>query len=321
MRLWSRWVEATSATESGLSLALFRIGIGLCVLLTIGSVVWADLVGVFWVDAAHGGVRTLKGNGLVQLLGGPEPRVIWGLVWTSLLAGVAVTVGLGGRLAAALALVTVQALVDINSYAGGSYDQLLQNALWLLVITPSAHTLSVDRRLTDGRWTTELPIGAWARWLVAFQLVLVYTSTGMQKLSAYWTPGGDFSALYYILQQPGWQHGDMRWLAPLFPLTQLATALTWFWEVLNPLWLVALWFAEDPSKTGWLRTWFRRLRVRWVFFGLGVLFHVLILATMNVGPFGPISLAFYAAMVRPDEWRALATRFSAFFGSPAAEQA
>lgn len=307
MSTWRAWVDATSATESGTSLAFFRIAIGLCVLLTLGSVVAAGLVDVLWVDAAHGGVLSLEGSWLVRLLGGPTPAVSHGLVGVGLLAGCALVVGLGGRLAALIALVTVQALVDINPYAGGSYDQLLQNALWLLVLCPGSHTLSLDRRLTSGSWTTDVPIGLWCRGLVAFQLVLVYTSTGWQKLSAYWTPGGDFSALYYILQQPGWQHGDMRWLAWAFPLTQLGTAATWFWEVSNPIWLVALVLAEHPERAGRVRTWFRRLHLRWLYLGLGVVFHVLILLTMNVGPFGPISLAYYTAMVRPSEWEALAS--------------
>ena len=32
--------------------------------------------------------------------------------------------------------------------------------------------------------------------------LLVYWTTGVQKVSAYWVPGGDFSALYFIGSNP-----------------------------------------------------------------------------------------------------------------------
>ena len=32
----------------------------------------------------------------------------------------------------------------------------------------------------------------------------------------------------------------MTWLAWVFPMTQVATAVTWFWEVLSPIWLLAV---------------------------------------------------------------------------------
>lgn len=305
MKLWKRWVTLTSATEDPTSVALFRILMGLCVLLTVGSVIAADLVPVIWVDKAFGGVRRLQGNWLVRLLGGPTPTVIWSLVAVCLASATALTAGVGSRMSALITLFTTQALVDINGYAGGSYDQLLQNGLWLCVITPSGASLSVDAWRRTGSFVDPTPIGRWARLLIAFQIVLVYWTTGLQKLSAYWTPGGDFSALYYILQQPSWQHTDMRWLAYVFPLTQLGTAATWFWEVLAPLWLLAVHWAD---RKGWRG---RFAQSRWVFFALGIIFHVLILLTMNVGPFGPISMAFYVAMVRPERLYGLLTRLVA----------
>ena len=45
--------------------------------------------------------------------------------------------------------------------------------------------------------------------------------------------------------------------------------------------------------------------LRWWYFGIGVLMHATIWATMNVGPFSFLSLGFYTVMVHPEEWRRL----------------
>lgn len=298
MRLYRRWVEATSATEAGTSLALFRIALGLCVLWTLGSVVGSDTVDLLWVDSAHGGMKRLSGTWLVDALGGPVPSVVHGLVAAGMVCGLALVVGIGGRLTALLALVVVRAVTGLNTEAAGSYDLLLANALWLAVLGDTTATLSVDARLRTGRWTSARPVGMWARYLVAFQLVVMYASTGWQKLSAYWTPGGDFSALYWILQQPGWQRIDMTWTAWVFPVTQLATAVTWVWEVTAPVLLLAVWAHDAPE--GRIRRALVRWRVRDVYVVVGLVLHVSLLVLMNVGPFGPLSMALYPALYAPD---------------------
>jgi hypothetical protein len=306
---WSRWVDKVTSFEGATSLALFRVALGLGTLLTVGSVVWRGLVPVLWIDQAHGGYRTLgDGPWLVAWLGGPTPEVIWPLTVGALLGGALLTVGLGGRLAALVTLVCCTNVLSVNGHAGGSYDDLLTNGLWLLVLGGGTQTLSLDARLAQGTWA---PPGATAlafpRWLAIWQLVLMYCTTGLQKVSAYWVPGGDASALYYILQQPEWHRRDMSFLAWLFPVTQLATTATWLWEVTAPVWILAIWYAADPLRPGRLRSWFRRLHVRWVYTVVGLVMHALIWVTMEVGPFTPLSLAFYFATVHPWEWERLSS--------------
>ncbi|MEZ4234587.1 MAG: hypothetical protein R3F59_00160 [Myxococcota bacterium] len=323
MSAWRRWVDKVTAVESATAFALFRIAIGLCTLLTVGSVVWRGLVPVLWIDRAFGGYRALgQGPWLVHWLGGPDPRNIWLLTATALVGGVLTTIGLGGRVGPLLALVSCVNVLSVNGHAGGSYDDLLTNGLWLVVLGSGTQTLSADARLTQGTWA---PPGATAlafpRWLAGWQLVLMYCTTGLQKVSAYWVPGGDASALYYILQQPEWHRRDMSFLAWVFPLTQVATTVTWLWEVSSPLWLLAVWYAADPGRDGRVRRAFARARVRWVYLGLGVMMHAVIWATMEVGPFSPLSLAFYVVMVHPEEWERLWARLtgaSAPAGAPAA---
>jgi hypothetical protein len=304
IRGWRRVVDAATRGVDPVPLALFRVGVGLSVLVTIGSVGSAGLVDVLWVDASMGGYRELGSQYfMVDWLGGPSAEVMRGLAWAGMALGVLLTLGLGGRATALAALLTTQSLVNANPHAGGSYDLLLSNALWLCVLAPCTATLSADAWLRHGRpWATRRVYALWA-WLVAYQIVLVYWSTGVQKVSAYWTPGGDFSALYYILQQPTWQRYPLDFFAWVFPLTQVATAVTWFWEVSAPLWLVALYFEVTRARPGWVRAWFNAWDVRTLYAVVGILFHVALLLTLNVGPFPLISLAYYACLWPGEEIR------------------
>jgi uncharacterized membrane protein YphA (DoxX/SURF4 family) len=317
VKLWNRWVAALSATESATSLALFRIGIGLGTLDTIGSVVWYGLVPVLWVDKAHGGYRALgAGPWLVAWLGGPTPSVVWSLVLGALLGGLLLVLGVGGRLGALLALVCTTSVVSINGHSGGSYDELLTNGLWLAVLAGGERTLSLTARWRTGSWWPQAQVLSFPRWLIVWQLVLMYWTTGLQKVSAYWVPGGDASALYYILQQPEWHRRDMSFLAYVFPLTQLATTVTWLWEVTAPVWMLSIWYAATPDRPGRLRAWSNRWHVRSIYALLGVGMHAAIYLTMEVGPFSLLSLVFYTATVHPWEWEAAAQRLSAWLRSP-----
>lgn len=304
MSLWARWVALLSRQEDGSSLALLRVGVGLCSLYTTGTVVAAGMVPVLWLDREHGGYLDLGATWwLVDALGGATPGVVWGLVAASLLSSTLLVLGLFSRLSALVALQTVMALTWINTSAGGSYDDLTTNALWLLVLAESDATLSLRCRLKTGAWTSAAPVSAWPRYLFVLQLVVMYASTALQKLSAYWTPGGDFSALYYILQQPTWQRFDMRWVGRFFPITQLATASTWLWELSAPLLGLSFWYRDTRDRPGRLRALFNRLDFRALYAGFGVALHLGIHALMEVGPFSFITLSYYLALIHPDELR------------------
>jgi hypothetical protein len=178
----------------------------------------------------------------------------------------------------------------------------LANALWILVLAGGDSTLSLRCRLRTGAWHDPRPVPAWPRALVLYQLILVYSSTGLQKLSAHWTPVGGFSALYYILQQPSWHRADMSWLAHIYPLTQLATLTTWLFELLAPVVLLALYYRRTADRPGRLRARMNRLPWRNAFVVVGVPMHVGVFLMMDVGPFTWVTLAFYLCLFDPDEW-------------------
>ncbi len=302
-KLWRAWVELLGTKEPGTLLALFRIGVALSILTHMLSAWDAGVIDMMWTDAAYGGYRHIgKGPWLVQWLGGPNPEVVHRLFAANLLFSAALLLGIGGRLMPLLTLHTYMALIGLNGHAGGSYDPLTTNALWLLVLAPSTWTLSVDCYLRSGQWTDAEPVSAWVRYLAIFQMLVCYWTTGLQKVSFYWMPGGDFSALYYIFQQPTWQRFDMSWVAWLYPLTQLGTAVTWLWEVSMPLLLLAYWYRYTADRPGRLRAWFNRVDVRLWFVVLGASFHVLVHLFMNVGPFSFISLAYYPCFFSWGEW-------------------
>lgn len=303
--LWAAWLSFLDEKEAATSLAVFRLALGLCTLALVGTAVWRDLPGVIWVDKAYGGYRSIDpSHPLLDLAGGATPLVAWTCALASLTGGLLVTLGLFGRASAFLALMGVNLLVHLNGEVSGGYDRLLTNGLWLLVLCSSTTTLSLDCYRRTGGFTSERAVKVWPRYVAMLQLVVVYWMAGLNKVGASWTPAGGFSALYYILMQPDWQRFDMRFLAWVYPLTQLGTALTWLWELSWPVMLLWLWARSSSSKRppGRLRRWLARYDLRLLYLGTGVIMHTLTWALMEVGPFSWVTLSFYACFVRPSEW-------------------
>jgi hypothetical protein len=309
-RAWRAWLSWLEVREPGTTLALLRICVAAIVLGTLLSVVATDLVGVLWVDAAHGGYRRLAASHVVvRLLGGARPEVMWSLLAIASAGAVALLLGLGGRWAAAITLAAFHPLATVNADASGGSDAMITNALWLLVLGEPAATLSLDSRRRHGRWCSDALVAAWPRHLFVVQLVVVYTATGLHKMSIDWVPGGTHAALWWVFHDSTWCRFDLREdIARVYAVTQVASAITWWWEVTAPIWLVAFWLRATSDRAGRLRAIVRRGDPRWVFTAIGVGLHVGILATLEVGPFSWISLAFYLAVWSPRELRAAAAR-------------
>ena len=311
MRVWNRLVAFFDARETATSLALVRMLAGLASFLTLESVWRQGLIGLIWTDHSASGYRGVGGTWLVQLCGGATEPVMTTLTLLGMFASVLLLLGIGGRLTALVTLQLVLALTDANSHTGGSYDEVLSNVLWLVLLAPASRTLSVDCWLRTRKWHDPTPVASWVRFLLVWQLILMYWTTGIQKVSAHWVPGGEFSALYYILQQPTWQRWDHSWVAWFYPVTQVGTGVSWFWEVSAPLWLLAWWYARTQDRPGRIRAVFNRLHVREIYVVLGLLFHLALTVLMNVGTFAICSVALYPALYGPDEW----ARYFAYFRS------
>lgn len=303
-RAWRAWVALMDTREPATPLALCRIAIGLVIVghLTHMMVTGADAL--VWLDAAHGGLRVLDGGPLLRPLGGATPFNLRALETVATVSGLALSAGAFTRVAAVLAWLSWRVLANLNGHAGGSYDEVVTNTLFLLMLSGAGNALSVDAYRRGARSDAL----AWPRWVGVGQIVVVYWSTGLQKVSAGWIPGGPMDALWYILQQPSWHRVDMAWLAPLFPLTQAATLGTWLFEMTPPLLLLSFWFRRTRTRGGYLRAQFNRIDFRFWYLAVGVVLHVSIEAALEVGPFSFAMLSLYPLAFHGDELARLTTR-------------
>jgi len=301
-RLARAWVELTSEREPPRVLAALRMAVAMVMLGSLLSAFSSGVLEAMWVDRRYGGALALEGTTFwVEVLGGPTRPVIFGLFAAASLAGVLVLVGLGGRAPYVVAAQAYDSLVRMNGDTVGSYDSMITNALYLLLFSAANATLSLDCRLRSGRFTNAEPEPAWPRYLLIFQLLVVYGATGLQKLSLTWTPFGGYSALYWVFQDPTWRRFDLSFTASLYPLLVLATAVTWHFEVCAPLLLLHYRALRQRETGSRLRRWLVRFDLRKPFVMIGVCLHAGILLLLNVGPFSFISLAYYLALLRPAE--------------------
>ena len=312
-RRWLFWVGLFDQKELGTSLALFRISLGLVALYSLLSIAAAGLVGPLWTSVQYGGMRALGGNWLVQYLGGPTPNVIWALWGVAVASSIAFVLGLGGpvagRVVTFVMLQSYNALATMNPLASGSYDALLSNGLWVLVFADATATLSVYARWRKEGWLSKTLVCAWPRYILIFELVLMYSFTGLQKAAHIWTPGGGYTALYWVLQDLGWTRYDFSQVAAwATPLLRIGTAVTWHWEQFSILLIFWFYYRYTADRGGRVRTWALRRdwRLGWACVGLSM--HIGILLLMNVGPFSWVSMSYYFLLWTPAEWAKIGRR-------------
>ncbi len=297
---WGALVAAVARREPATAVAVVRIVYGVAIaahhlrLALTGTWRW------IWLPPEAGGLVPIDG-GLFDLVGGPTADTVGPAVGFTIVAAIALAVGWGTPVAAAATAFGWAVTTGLGANAGGSYDLLGGNVCFLLIFAGSGGAWSVDawRRRRRGLPVADAPV--WPRWLMVWQLVLMYSTTAWQKVSAGWVLGGPADALWYILQQPTWQLRDMRWVAPYYPLTQAMTSLTWAWEHAAVVLVAAAWFRATRCRPGWLRAQFNRFDVRAPYLAFGVLLHLGIELTMEVGAFTPFTLALYAACFSGDE--------------------
>lgn len=289
MSAWNRWVAFWMQEEPGTPLALFRLAVGATLTWNLLDMVTSGVVRPIWFGVAHGGIGDrLTDHWLIGLLG-TSPAAVVGLLTVTIAACALVTVGLGTRVAAFVALQGCLALFSLHPISGGGHDRLATNALWLLVLGPSDTTLSLACRLRTGRFTSDAPASAWTRRLAIVQLVLVYCVTGLQKMGPEWVPWGDRSAVYLSLLLPAFERFDNAWVAHVYPLTQVATVTTWLWEIGAPILLIWFW-------------WRPRVDLRSLYLAYGLAMHVTLWIFLDLGPFSAITLAFYPCFYHHDEY-------------------
>ena len=303
------WVDITSDREPPLVLGVFRIVLGVVLLGSLLSAYGSGVLESMWVDVRDGGALHLgEGSFWVALLGGPTRQVTFTLFGFALAAGTLVTLGLAGRLPYLIAGQAYDSLVRINPDTTGAYDSMITNALFLLLFSGANATLSLDCRRKSGSWTSEAAIPAWPRYLLIFQLLVIYGATGLQKVSHTWTPFGGYSALYWVFQDPTWRRFDLGFSAFVYPLLVAGTAASWHFEIAAPGLLLYYYARRTPAPGGRVMGVLRRWDLRKPFAAIGIGLHVGVLIFLNVGPFSFISLAYYLALLRPHEMHGVIAR-------------
>jgi Vitamin K-dependent gamma-carboxylase len=177
--------------------------------------------------------------------------------------------------------------INRNPFILNGGDDTMQMGLFLLLLGRSGNALSVDAWLAR-RVGRPLPVWqpAWPVRLLQIQLCIIYLSTGVAKLvgkpfleGTWW----DGTAIHYVLNYVTMS----RW-----PFVQLPL----------PLWLTAI----LTYTSVWWETLFSLLVLnRWTRYPalvFGVLFHLGIYFTIEVGWFSFYTLAFYGVWVPCSVW-------------------
>jgi hypothetical protein len=304
--VWTLLRECANRREQATTIALFRVLLCAGALFSLAIMARDDVFLVTWVSAKEGGISALSSrHWMFDVLGGfraDAVQQVFTFCCCTLFFGV---IGFGGRLTLLFAQQSYVALRTINENASGGYDSLICLGLLVLACTASTSTLSLDCRLVHGRFWHPTQISTWPRAVLVFQVLLMYTMTGLQKVGHAWTPMGGYTALHFVLNDPTW----LRWdLGPLpwsiDPLLRLGTAVTWHWEQLSILLLFHWYYRATGAKSPrWLRAFFVRWDIRYPWAAIGLVMHAGILLLFDVGPFSLVSVAFYVNLWSPGEWQ------------------
>jgi hypothetical protein len=288
---WRAWVELMDRREPATALALVRMFVAVVLLADYATVWRLELVHVLWSPTPDGYATAYD-----ALAAGPTLYAVVVLALACMLFGLAT------RVACVVFVIASAQLSHLAPDGERGIDILLRIIVAILALSRSNASWSLDawiaRRL--GRpMPQEVP--AWPRYLLLLQLVWVYVSGGMNKGGAEWGPQGGFTALANALTDPHTARFDPAWIATVYPLTRIATALTMCFELGAPLYLLFYYYAATAERPGRVRALCNRLRMRWVWIALGVALHLGIAITLRLGIFAWGMLALYPVLLLPRE--------------------
>jgi hypothetical protein len=277
---WNRFWFQPQETSS---LALFRIAFGLV------ATAWTATQGpnLFAFYSRDGVLPRSAGSGSWGLLDfSDEPAFLVGLFVATLVASVALTLGLFTRLAALVAWAGIVSFEHRNGLATNSGDGLVRNLAFLCVLAPCGEALSLDRLRRDREHFWEFPERApWGLRLVQIQLSVGY-------LSAFWAKSGN----------PDWRNGTaVSYALRIADIHRLPTP-----EFVTHSVLVANLFTYGTLAVELslgVLIWNRTLRPWLLLAGVGL--HLSIDLWIMVGFFTPAMISAYLSFLAP----ATATRF------------
>ncbi len=308
VRLWKRYVDFWNEREGPESLALVRITFALALIGNLLEQLFAGMLLELYADLGEGGVfpdeRSAAPLSLLKLFPlQPTPAIVYLFFAVQLLAAVCLLLGLGSRLAALVCfLVQVTFFERMRIWVFGG-DNVYRVFLYLMVLSPCGAARSLDAWLR-GKPAADVP--CWPRRLFIFQLTVIYVATGIMKLGSTWTIMGGWSALYLALNLPGIARWPGDWAAWVYPLTQIGTFVSRWWEMTFFLVPLNMWLRrrkEEGKKLGPVRRLIAWKDLRWPYLILGLVFHVSLTLLLDLGLFSIVMLSLYPCLLRPAEAR------------------
>jgi hypothetical protein len=280
------WNGFFHTPESPVSLALFRIAFGVLLVINAGLLRKdvpryygpLGLVSTERIAWAYGKTRLTLFNLLPNTLASAYLVLALHAVAAACLA-----VGLGTRVSAGVAFVTLVSLHHRNPCVLHSGDSLHRLLLFLLMFSHAGDVLSVDAWLTRGLAADALagsPVDPWCQRLMQIQVSIVYLRTIWWKLQGRtWLDG---TAAYYPTQLDVFR----RFPVPPIVLSRFFTALvTWSTLLIETALGTLVWFREG----------------RYPVLLTGCVLHLLLEYSLNLQLFGWTMLATYLLFIDPQD--------------------
>lgn len=192
-------------------------------------------------------------------------------------------IGLWTRIAVLVAWVLLISFDNLNPYIENQGDTVRAILFFYLVLTPCGAAWSLDRRRQRRQTGDDRLVYVWPWWrsLLFLQLIIIYFFNGVYKLfGADWQAG---NSLYYVMASPTLSRVSYAHFTTPFWILQAAAYVVLVWEVGFPLWVACRW-TRIPALL------------------LGVLFHLGIWSTMELGYFGGYMLCMYLPLAPWERW-------------------
>jgi hypothetical protein len=216
--------------------------------------------------------------------------------WVVLLvSAIAMTVGWHGRLAAILVFVLIHSFQRRGAYLFNAGDSILIIVALILALSCCNAALSLDQRRRTGSFWSAQTLAPWPIRLMQLELTLIYLVSVQAKLSGGkdWVSG---TAAFYTSRTDG------RWALVQPPE----------WLFGNPFLVnVATWGTLMIELAIAVLVWNRRWRF-WVL-GAGVVLHLTLMLTMNVGFFSLAMFVLYLAFVPADAVQSMPGRLQTWW--------
>lgn len=295
---WSFWTRFWHAPVRAERLGLTRILFGLC-LLAEQMVQYLPNLSVFFgpegvaPKGLHDAFVLSKWYWSILIFNTDNLIVVYTVFWIWVAVTVAFTLGWRtGIMKVLVWFLTMCFLFRNPALLIGADDTLMAGLFWLM-LSPCGKALSMDylrqrrKRGTDDA-VVEPPLTApWPVRLIQIQLCFIYLSTGLAKLrgETWWDGTSIHYALNYVTMTR-WSYAQLQ--IPIQITAVMSYVCVW-WEILFSL-LV-------------LHRWTRK----WALL-FGILFHLGIFFTIEIGWFSFYTLAFYGVWVSDRWWQWLDLR-------------